>query len=329
MCIRDRRRVARALGRTVWSDQPEVSDEATEQPTGAQCRPWDRTDFLQRLSTFKSYRWFAKPSALSPVECARHGWSNSGVDSLMCGVCSTSLVMATPLDLCAESTGEITAQLALSLAQAHSAHCGWSNNPCHSSVAHTAESSPAASLQALKKRYTSLVSAAIKLEFVQDPQLMRISAPLRESDTVAPKFPELSALLLALFGWAVSEGKSDRLTCQHCTRTVGVWNFKGGNAAEKSPHGKRQATEELALFDPIQEHYWYCPWVQADAGASNSEAALIYPGAWKACASYLLEMNHSCASLFSPDRHSIVEPINIAANVAKFLSGSTSNQTLS
>ncbi|KAE8663305.1 hypothetical protein F3Y22_tig00112988pilonHSYRG00099 [Hibiscus syriacus] len=31
---------------------------ASESPI---CRPWDRGDFLRRLSTFKSMTWFAKP----------------------------------------------------------------------------------------------------------------------------------------------------------------------------------------------------------------------------------------------------------------------------
>ncbi|XP_038993413.1 uncharacterized protein LOC120117176 [Hibiscus syriacus] len=37
---------------------------ASESPN---CRPWDRGDFLRRLSTFKSMTWFAKPKVASAL----------------------------------------------------------------------------------------------------------------------------------------------------------------------------------------------------------------------------------------------------------------------
>ena len=43
------------------------------------CRPWNYDDFLLRLKTFHSTRhWFAKPSNISPIECALIGWVNTG-----------------------------------------------------------------------------------------------------------------------------------------------------------------------------------------------------------------------------------------------------------
>jgi len=50
-----------------------------QQPMIGVCRPWNYDDFLDRLKTFHSTRhWFAKPSNISPIECALIGWVNTG-----------------------------------------------------------------------------------------------------------------------------------------------------------------------------------------------------------------------------------------------------------
>jgi hypothetical protein len=49
-------------------------------------RPWDRGDLFRRLATFRSSTWFCKPAAISPVECARRGWTNTAADLLTCEV---------------------------------------------------------------------------------------------------------------------------------------------------------------------------------------------------------------------------------------------------
>lgn len=54
--------------------------------SAARGRPWDRGDLFRRLATFKSGTWFCKPQSISPVECARRGWTNTGPDLLSCEV---------------------------------------------------------------------------------------------------------------------------------------------------------------------------------------------------------------------------------------------------
>ena len=34
------------------------------------------------------FKWFAKPDAFSPIECARRGWTNFSKDTLKCVTCS-------------------------------------------------------------------------------------------------------------------------------------------------------------------------------------------------------------------------------------------------
>jgi hypothetical protein len=55
------------------------------------CRPWNYSDFLNRLKTFSNpMNWFAKPDLISPVQCALHGWCNTGLDTIYCFCCRES-----------------------------------------------------------------------------------------------------------------------------------------------------------------------------------------------------------------------------------------------
>jgi hypothetical protein len=49
-----------------------------------ECRPLRAEDFFERLDTFRPTTWhaFGEVGMICPVECARHGWFNSGVNTL-------------------------------------------------------------------------------------------------------------------------------------------------------------------------------------------------------------------------------------------------------
>ena len=56
-------------------------------------RPWSREDYILRLLSFKHpAAWFAKPTIISPLECARHGWCNGAINQLNCISCSAKLL---------------------------------------------------------------------------------------------------------------------------------------------------------------------------------------------------------------------------------------------
>ena len=67
-----------------------TADAPTAQ-TGVQCRPNSLGDFTERLRTFRSITWGNKPLAISPVECAKRGFVNVGMDEIMCTVCSARI----------------------------------------------------------------------------------------------------------------------------------------------------------------------------------------------------------------------------------------------
>uniref|UniRef100_F6I083 C3HC-type domain-containing protein n=1 Tax=Vitis vinifera TaxID=29760 RepID=F6I083_VITVI len=60
------------------------------------CRPWDRGDLMQRLATFKSMTWFAKPEVVSAINCARRGWVNVDMDIIACEACGARLLFSAP-----------------------------------------------------------------------------------------------------------------------------------------------------------------------------------------------------------------------------------------
>lgn len=61
------------------SSKHDIGQQQQQQSNGSMCRPWNYDDFLLRLKTFHSTRhWFAKPSCISPIECALMGWVNTG-----------------------------------------------------------------------------------------------------------------------------------------------------------------------------------------------------------------------------------------------------------
>ena len=70
-----------------------ITDESSNIASEKAVRPWNYTDFQDRLISFKkTSHWFAKPSYLSPWQCARFGWRNSGIDTIGCASCSASIV---------------------------------------------------------------------------------------------------------------------------------------------------------------------------------------------------------------------------------------------
>jgi len=63
---------------------PRASKRMARGEDASACRPFDHAAFLARMSTFGIATWFAKPRAVSPFACARHGWRNVQPDLVYC-----------------------------------------------------------------------------------------------------------------------------------------------------------------------------------------------------------------------------------------------------
>ena len=49
-----------------------------------------------RCATYTLGRWFGKPLAVGPMECARHGWLSDAADMLRCESCAARLCVKVP-----------------------------------------------------------------------------------------------------------------------------------------------------------------------------------------------------------------------------------------
>lgn len=69
-----------------------MTDDAHRPPNFA---PWDRTQFLQRLETFRHVdKWMGKPEKINEVQWARRGWSCIGKERVGCvGGCGNEAVI--------------------------------------------------------------------------------------------------------------------------------------------------------------------------------------------------------------------------------------------
>lgn len=75
--------------------------------------PWDRTQFLQRLETFRHVdKWMGKPEKVNEVQWARRGWSCIGKERVGCvGGCGKEAVIKLEEDGTAsqDRSGEVSA----------------------------------------------------------------------------------------------------------------------------------------------------------------------------------------------------------------------------
>merc|ERR1719440_2294185 len=90
--VAQKARDALALVRALDADAPgakaEVAPRDGDASQGQQrCRPNDLAAHVWRLATFRAATWFHKPLELSPIECARRGFVNSGHNEIQCEVC--------------------------------------------------------------------------------------------------------------------------------------------------------------------------------------------------------------------------------------------------
>lgn len=57
--------------------------------------PFSTNAFYKRCSTFSIEKWFGAPKYLSPINCAKSGWSLANCNSLSCSECGSLLNLST------------------------------------------------------------------------------------------------------------------------------------------------------------------------------------------------------------------------------------------
>ena len=233
-------------------------DSSTNSNNTCKCKPWDYSLFISRASTFKISNWFAKPREVGPLQCARHGWINSGPNQLECTICGAQIWDEVSKTLNYE--GERNASLSLKerLNETHKDQCPWKNNP-----------SPKTFLKfQIKSDQTMFTNVILRKQSIRkainndndDINNTTTSQTKKRKRTIQNNFNlnitnmstfqenkfvstcKDSLLLLSLFGWSSGSGSKDNnenktLKCALCNRQVGLWNE----------------------MDPLNSHRYFCP----------------------------------------------------------------------
>ncbi|KAJ1284212.1 hypothetical protein BS78_03G187800 [Paspalum vaginatum] len=169
---------------------PQVAAMAAISPPPP-CRPWDRADLMRRLGSFKAMTWFAKPKAISPVNCARRGWTNIEPDVITCEACGARLLFSTPSSWTTQQVEKAAAVFSLKLDTGHKLLCPWIDNICDESLALFPPTPPPVLVENYYECFSSLLRllalpriSCSSLEFMKkrSPQLEQfLSEPLSSS----------------------------------------------------------------------------------------------------------------------------------------------------
>jgi hypothetical protein len=181
-------------------------EEVSEQTIS--CRPESMYDFRRRLATFRASHWFNKPVEVSPIQCARRGLVNDGMDAVRCELCCVR----------GEWNARVTESSAASwLQNCHSMFCPWR---CHEVIrADLAGLSDNDILEGFHSRLRGLQA------MVAVPKL---------SESRLKEFPEDPLKVLAALGWEYAgdigghgriEEHVQRIACTSCMRTIPVQSF--------------------------------------------------------------------------------------------------------
>ncbi|KAL3512305.1 hypothetical protein ACH5RR_025022 [Cinchona calisaya] len=142
------------------------------------CRPWDRDDLFRRLATFKSMTWFAKPQAVSAVNCARRGWINIDMDIISCESCGARLLFSTPSSWAQQQVEKAALVFSLKLDTGHKLLCPWVDNICDEKLAQFPPKPTTVSVEDYKKRCSALLQLSAlpiispsAIEYIRSPQL--------------------------------------------------------------------------------------------------------------------------------------------------------------
>lgn len=84
---------------------------------------------------------------------------------------------------------------------------------------------------------------------------------------------------LSACGWQLKPQDNGVLSCEICTRQVGLWTFtdkKSTDAEDAEENRSVKRRKHESAFDPRAEHREFCPWVRSqDAVDERSEDATL------------------------------------------------------
>ncbi|NWI64693.1 NIPA protein, partial [Todus mexicanus] len=196
-------------------------------------------------------KWAGKPHELSPLVCAKYGWTNVECDMLKCSSCQAFLCASLQLAFDFNKYKERCGELKKALCTAHEKFCFWPDSPCPDRFAMLLVDEPRALLQDFLDRFQSLCRLELQLPSLRPEDMKNMVSshlPLRlwgligeelehkpEEEKPPMKFAteilhvHVPACILALCGWTCSAASGSVhlsvITCSRCMRKVGLWGF--------------------------------------------------------------------------------------------------------
>ncbi|KAM7127648.1 LOW QUALITY PROTEIN: zinc finger C3HC-type protein 1 [Ciconia maguari] len=206
--------------------------------------------YFSRVETFTPLKWAGKPHELSPLVCAKYGWTNVECDMLKCSSCQAFLCVSLQLTFDFNKYKRCM-ELKKALCTAHEKFCFWPDSPCPGSLAVLLVDERAL-LQDFLDRFRGLCQLELQLPSLRPEDMKhmslteeKISLLLQligeeldhktEGEKAPMKFATESlqvhvpACILALCGWTCSTVSGSVhlsvITCSRCMRKVGLWGF--------------------------------------------------------------------------------------------------------
>nr|XP_025038989.1 nuclear-interacting partner of ALK [Pelodiscus sinensis] len=229
--------------------------ESTNGSSQTDVLPFETTSkeaFFSRVETFTSLKWAGKPHELSPLICAKYGWTIVESDMLKCSSCQAFLCASLQLAFDFNKYKERCVELKKALCTAHEKFCFWPDNPCPDRFAVLLVDEPLALVSDFLDRFHSLCQLELQLPSLKPEDLKNMSLTedkislllhlieeelecKTEGGKTATKTGSdifqihVPACILALCGWAYSPPSRSMhlpiITCSRCMRKVGLWGF--------------------------------------------------------------------------------------------------------
>ncbi|KFQ77182.1 Nuclear-interacting partner of ALK, partial [Phoenicopterus ruber ruber] len=210
--------------------------------------------YFSRVETFREHplKWAGKPHELSPLVCAKYGWTNVECDMLKCSSCQAFLCVSLQLAFDFNKYKERCVELKKALCTAHEKFCFWPDSPCPDRFAMLLVDEPRALLQDFLDRFQSLCQLELQLPSLRPEDMKNMSLTeekislllqlieeelehKKEGEKPPMKFAteilqvHVPACVLALCGWTCSAASGSVhlsvITCSRCMRKVGLWGF--------------------------------------------------------------------------------------------------------
>ncbi|XP_053718475.1 nuclear-interacting partner of ALK [Synchiropus splendidus] len=206
----------------------------------------NKDSFFSRVETYSCLKWAGKPRTLSPLMCARYGWTNVSCDMLKCCSCQAFLCASLQPTVDLEKYNSRVEELTRQLQTQHERFCPWPDCPSPERLWLVSACEPSTLLTSFLERYESAITLAQQLPAMKPEQLKSLSLTedvisallqlidkeLKEKNRApcsAPLDVQVAASIVSVFGWSASlvhqSAKLPLLSCSYCMRKVGLWNF--------------------------------------------------------------------------------------------------------